>query len=51
VSNIDDKTPRSVTEPPIAQAEVEIPTEPISADRVYRIAAMAAGIVFLATLL
>ena len=51
MSFIDYKTPRSVAETPMARAAVESPPVPISADRLYRIAAMAAGIVFLATLL
>ena len=50
MSSIDYKTPRSITELP-ACAGAKAPTVPVSADRLYRIAAMTAGIVFLATLL
>ena len=51
MSSIDYKTPRSITEPAMACAGAKAPTVPVSADRLYRIAAMTAGIVFLATLL
>ena len=51
MSSIDYKTPRSITEPAMACAGAKAPTVAVSADRLYRIAAMTAGIVFLATLL
>ena len=35
----------------IAQSAVETPAAPIAADRLYQVAALTAGIIFLATLL
>jgi hypothetical protein len=56
MSYIDEKAPRSVTEPfvgiqGLVPAGVEASAAPISSDRLYRLAAMTAGIFFLATLL